>query len=62
MAQLALRLRNFIEECRTRDEGISSIEYGLMAVGIALVMGAAAIGVGDQLESLFSNIETALTP
>jgi Flp pilus assembly pilin Flp len=40
------------------NRGASSIEYGLIAAGIAIV--AAVQGVGAKLETNFSNISTSL--
>ena len=46
-----------------RDEdGISAIEYALIAAGIALVVFAAADGVGSALTTRFGAVSTAVSP
>ena len=45
-----------------RDEsGASAIEYGLVAALIGVVIAATARGIGTQLTTLFTSIQTALT-
>ena len=45
-----------------RDEGVTAIEYALMAVLIALALIIGAAFLGDQLNSSFSNIGTHVNP
>ena len=40
--------------------GISSLEYGVLAVGIVAAVAAGAILVGTQMTSLFGDIVTQL--
>lgn len=54
--ELYTRLLAWIEDFKQREEGISAIEYGLMAVLIALAFTAGATILGDALNTLFSNI------
>lgn len=44
------------------EDGASAIEYGLIAAGIAVVIGVTAASVGTQLNVVFERIVTALTP
>jgi len=43
------------------ERGISALEYGLLAAGIALVVYAAADGIGDELTTLFGNVASDLS-
>ena len=42
------------------ESGATAIEYALIAVGIALVVGAAALVLGGQIQALFVDIGTRL--
>ncbi len=44
------------------DDGISAIEYALIAAGIALVIFAAADGVGSALTTRFGAVATSVSP
>ena len=50
-------LKSFIEN----DEGVTAIEYGLIAALIAVVIIAAVTIVGTELESTFTTIQGALS-
>lgn len=50
-------IKNFIQE----EDGVTAIEYGLIAALIAVVIIAAVTIVGTQLRTTFTNIGTALT-
>jgi Flp pilus assembly pilin Flp len=41
---------------RSRDEGISALEYALIAALIALVILITVVALGSSVESLYSNI------
>lgn len=43
------------------DEGATAIEYGLIAAGIAVAIAAIVFSVGDELVTMFTNVETKLT-
>jgi pilus assembly protein Flp/PilA len=49
-------LRSFI----AKDEGVTAIEYGLIAALIAVVIIGAITVVGTELDTTFSTIQTAL--
>lgn len=51
------KVRRFFKD----EEGISAVEYALIAVGIALAIIASVKLVGDQLNTIFGNIVTALS-
>ncbi|MCK5283963.1 MAG: Flp family type IVb pilin [Alphaproteobacteria bacterium] len=49
-------------EAYLRDEnGATAIEYGLIAAGISLAIVAVVFTFGDQLETTFTSMETAMT-
>jgi len=49
-------LRRFLkDEC-----GVTAIEYGLIAAGIAVAIIATVDALGTQLNTTFSNVSTAL--
>ncbi|MGK5064252.1 Flp family type IVb pilin [Janthinobacterium sp. LB3P112] len=50
-------IKNFIRE----EDGVTAIEYGLIAALIAVVIIAAVTIVGTQLKKTFSSIGTKLT-
>lgn len=41
-------------------KGISSLEYGVLAVGIVAAVAAGAVTVGNQMTTVFASIVTAL--
>ncbi|RWR25075.1 Flp family type IVb pilin [Agrococcus lahaulensis] len=45
-----------------KDRGATAVEYGLLVGLIAVVIIAAVILLGEQLEALFTDITTALAP
>ena len=42
------------------EDGATAIEYGLIAAGISLAIVAVVFTFGDQLETTFTSIETAM--
>lgn len=42
------------------DKGATAIEYGLIAAGIAVAIMVAVGLLGDQLEGMFTEVETEL--
>ena len=57
MNQLLIATRKFLRD----EEGVTIIEYALMAALIALGVVATVIAVKDQLVILFSKIKNCLT-
>jgi pilus assembly protein Flp/PilA len=43
------------------ENGVTAIEYGLIAALVGVAIAAAAGAMGDQLETLFNTIKTKLT-
>lgn len=57
MKNLISNAKRFIKD----EEGVTAIEYGLIAALIAVVIIAAVTIVGTQLRTTFTTIGTALT-
>lgn len=51
---------NFIKKFIREEDGVTAIEYGLIAALIAVVIIAAVTIVGTQLNAVFTFIGTAL--
>jgi len=49
-------LRNFVRE----EEGVTAIEYGLIAALIAVAIVASVSSVATKLETVFASVVTAL--
>lgn len=52
---------NWIQAFRDEEEGVTAIEYGLIAALIAVVIIAALGLVGTELDSTFTTIQGALS-
>ena len=44
------------------EEGATAVEYGIMVALIAVAIVATVTAVGGQLNTLFGQVQTALTP
>ena len=42
------------------EDGVTAIEYGLIAAGIAIAIVIVVFAVGDQLETLFRTVSSSL--
>jgi pilus assembly protein Flp/PilA len=51
----------FIKRFLKEEEGVTAIEYGLIAAGIALAIIIIVFAVGRQLSSVFGNVSTCLS-
>lgn len=56
MENIVLKVKNFIED----ENGVTAIEYGLLAALIAVAIVTAAGSVGDNLKNVFMKIAAAL--
>ncbi len=56
MEKFVLATRRFLRD----EEGVTAIEYGLIAALIAVMIIAAVTLVGDQLRSVFTSVADAL--
>jgi pilus assembly protein Flp/PilA len=57
MKHLVVGIKRFLKD----EEGVSMVEYGLLAALIAIVCIAAITTVGTELRDVFQLIATALT-
>ena len=58
MNWLAMSARNFLRE----EDGVTAIEYGLLAALIAVAITVGANLLGQNLNTLFSSLADCLTP
>ena len=52
---------NFIKKFIREEDGVTAIEYGLIAALIAIVIIGAVTLVGTRLRTVFSSVATALS-
>ena len=55
-----MTLTRLIQQLGRDDEGVTAIEYGLIAALIAVVIIASVTLVGSKLEAVFTAIEVAI--
>ena len=55
-----MTLTRLIQQLVRDDEGVTAIEYGLIAALIAVVIIASVTLVGSKLEAVFTAIEVAI--
>lgn len=53
-------MKNLVARFANDESGATAIEYGLIAVGIALAILAAVQGAGGALSGMFGRVSTAL--
>lgn len=53
---------DFIKKFIREEDGVTAIEYGLIAALIAVAIIVAVTSVGTKLTAVFSSVATALTP
>ncbi|WPC67758.1 Flp family type IVb pilin [Rhodoferax ferrireducens] len=56
-----MQIVHFIQKFVREEEGVTAIEYGLIAALIAVVIIGAVTIIGTQLATTFGTIGTALT-
>lgn len=60
--QVTVRLQNAWADLRNRQEGQTMVEYGLLIAGIAILVIAAVLLLGDNIENLFEETANSLNP
>lgn len=45
-----------LDRVERNDKGAAMVEYGLLVVGIAVVVGAAALALGGRISTMFGGI------
>ena len=58
---LTTYLKNEIERLRNKEEGVTMIEYGLLAALIAVALIATIILVRNALQGTFNDVATGLS-
>jgi pilus assembly protein Flp/PilA len=53
-------MKKFIKRFLSEEDGVTAIEYGLIAALIAVVIILALTAVGSELKAIFTDVETAL--
>jgi pilus assembly protein Flp/PilA len=59
---MELPMKNLVSRFVKDESGATAIEYGLIAAGISVVIITAVNLVGTNLNTVFTNISTALVP
>jgi len=57
MNAMLMSIKRFVQD----EEGVTAIEYGLIAALIVLVIAASVVIVGTQLNTVFANVGTCLS-
>lgn len=60
--KLILKTQEWIKNLISKEDGVTAIEYGLIAALIAVAIIVAVRAVGTDLVTIFNNIATALVP
>lgn len=55
-----MQITQFLRNAAFDEEGVTAIEYGLIAALIAVVIVGAVTSVGTQLSALFTSVASAL--
>ena len=61
MARFVSKPRVHLAELLKDVHGDTAIEYGLIVAGIGIVILASVFAVGDELNSLFADVDTRLS-
>lgn len=56
-----MKIANAIQKFISDEQGVTAIEYGLIAALISVVILASVSTIGTKLGTLFTNIATALS-
>lgn len=54
-------LKAFMKRFAADDRGLSAVEYGLLAAGIVLAISVSLAGIGTNLSTIFSNLDTEIS-
>lgn len=60
ITKLFVQAQQALENYKNDQQGVTAIEYGLIAAGIAVVIATAVATVGTDLTAIFTKISTAL--
>jgi pilus assembly protein Flp/PilA len=59
---MELIMTNLVKRFAKDESGATAIEYGLIAAGISVAIIAVVQGVGTNLKTTFTSVQTALVP
>jgi pilus assembly protein Flp/PilA len=62
ISQVAMRLQHAWVSLREREEGQTMVEYGLLLAGVAILVIAAVLLLGDNIADLFEETANSLDP
>jgi len=54
------KFRTLIAEFLENNQGVTAIEYGLLAAGISVAIAAVVVGLGTKLNTTFSSVGNVL--
>ena len=54
-------ISNFLKRFAADESGLSAVEYGLLAAGIAMGLWTYVGGIGGSLQTIYGNVDTDLT-
>jgi pilus assembly protein Flp/PilA len=57
---MELRMKNLVKRFAKDESGATAIEYGLIAAGISVAIIAVVQGLGTNLKTTFTSVQTAL--
>ncbi len=60
MSRIANEVGSLLGSFLVNEEGVSAIEYGLLAAGIALAIIATIVALGSDLTTTFSDVSDGL--
>ena len=60
ITKLFVKAQLVLENYKNDEQGVTAIEYGLIAAGVAVAVGAAAATLGTDLTTIFGKISAAL--
>lgn len=60
ITNLFVKTQIALENFKNDEQGVTAIEYGLIAAGVAVAVGAAATTLGSDLTNIFKTISDAL--
>lgn len=60
ITKLFVKAQLVLENYKKDEQGVTAIEYGLIAAGIAVAVGAAAATLGTDVANLFKEISDTI--
>lgn len=60
ISKLFVNAKLSLENYKNDEQGVTAIEYGLIAAGISIVIATLVGGIGTELSTIFTEIKDAL--